>query len=179
MRGGPARLLVPAIVGVVVVLLDQLSKAWIARALGPASDDHDRSLIGSAIRLVYVENRGAAFGLWQGRGGALTVLAVVVLAGVVWYGLRAGGRSGWLAVGVGLIAGGAIGNLLDRVRLGYVVDFVAVGWWPRFNVADSAISLGVVCVLVHALREDARERTGAERDEGRVRSRADGSVVEG
>lgn len=134
-----------------MVGLDQATKAWIVAAIGPGSGERELALVGSTLRFVYVENRGAAFGLWQGQGLTLTLLAVAVLIGLVWYVARAEERTGWLTAGLGLIAGGALGNLADRIRLGYVVDFVAVGWWPRFNLADCAITLGVVCLLLHAL----------------------------
>lgn len=154
---------VPTVTAGAVVGLDQAAKGWVTRTLGPAADRHQIELIGATVRLVYVENQGAAFGLLQGLGGVLALLALVVLAGLVWYYLRTPVRGPWLAAGLGLIGGGAVGNLIDRVRLGYVVDFIAVGWWPRFNLADSAITLGVACLVLHALREEPGDQPGPTR----------------
>jgi signal peptidase II len=145
---------VPALVAAAVVGLDQAAKSWATRTLGPGAGLDQIELIGAAVRFVYVENRGAAFGILQGQGGVLALLALIVLAALVWYYIRTPLRGPWLAAGLGLIGGGAVGNLLDRVRLGFVVDFIAVGWWPRFNLADSAITLGVVCLALHALRDE-------------------------
>ena len=146
----------PALLAGVVLVVDLLTKELVRATLGPGTGRGTIELIGRALALEYVENRGAAFGLFPGQGPLLTVLAVVVLGGLVWYYAGSGERSRWLVLGVGLIVGGALGNLGDRLRHGFVTDFVAVGAWPRFNVADSAITVGVVCLLLHALVEPDR-----------------------
>ena len=103
---------------------------------------------GQAIALVlfdihHVHNRGAAFGIMPSGGMVFVAVALVVLAAVL--ALRAHIRDAGSAmtVAVGLVAGGTLGNLVDRLRFGYVVDFIDLRWWPVFNVADSAICIGV------------------------------------
>ena len=139
-----ARWLSPVLIAVLIVAMDRISKAlirdWLpGRPAGPRVD-----LVGDWLGFQYVENRGAAFGTLSGYGGVLTALAlVVVLLMVVLY-ARVVNPSRWHRLGLGLLVGGAVGNVLDRIDYGYVVDFVAVGPWPRFNVADSAITIGVL-----------------------------------
>jgi len=117
-----------------------------------------RALPGDLLDFRLVLNHGAVFGLGQQRRVvfvAFTVLAVV--AAVADFGLWTGARARWVHVGIGLVLAGGLGNLYDRLTLGYVVDFLFFhyrGWsWPAFNVADSAISVGVVLLLWDGLRK--------------------------
>lgn len=142
----------------VVLVLDQWTKAIVQRELGPGSDRSVVPLVGDWILFEYAQNRGVAFGVLGGRPDVAAVLPVLILAGIVAYAVRHRFAGPWLVAGAGLAIGGALGNLLDRARFGYVIDFVAVGPWPNFNVADSAISIGVACLVVDALlRPDAAE----------------------
>lgn len=127
-----------------VMILDQLSKAWIASQIGPAQPDARINIVGTWVALEYSENRGAAFGLLVGLGPLLMVASVAIVGFLLFILFRAADPPWWQAVAIGGIVGGAAGNLIDRVRLGYVVDFLAIGVWPNFNVADSAITLGIV-----------------------------------
>jgi signal peptidase II len=142
-----------------VVVLDQLTKALALErlALGVPVVVAD-----GWLSLTLVMNPGLAFGLlgtlptaWRWMVAALSVVALLVLARVALRVLPTGGWAGRLAIG--LIFGGAVGNLIDRGRFGAVVDFVDVHWrgwhWPAFNVADSAISVGVVLLALRLLRE--------------------------
>lgn len=111
---------------------------------------------GDLLRLTYVENRGAAFGLLQNQTLFFVLVGVVVI-GVIAASYRYLPRSGVLMhLALGLQLGGAVGNLIDRVRQGYVVDFMDFGyrqnWWPVFNVADSAIVVGVALLALTYLR---------------------------
>jgi signal peptidase II len=138
-----------------VVVLDQVFKAAIVAGLDPG----ERIDIALGLELARVSNTGVAFGLLAGGGEglvlAVTLLALLLLATLF---ARDPGRPfGWLAVG--LIAGGALGNLADRVRDGAVVDYIDPPMWPAFNVADIAITCGVVLLLlvqVHRERAAAR-----------------------
>lgn len=134
-----------------VVGLDQVTKVWAARRL---PGDPIR-LLGSWLELEYAENTGAAFSMLQGRGaflGVAAVAAVMIIAAAV---TRLDRTSE--VVAVSLIAGGAIGNLLDRMTRGegfldgFVVDFVRLWWIPNFNVADSAITIGAATMVALAL----------------------------
>ena len=147
------------IVGLVagtVFLLDQVTKAWILISLAPLSPPRI-DLVGRWLSLEYAENRGVAFGLLGGLGPLVVVAPVLVVIAMMVVYLRSAAPPWWQSVGVGLLAGGAFGNLADRVRLGYVVDFVSVGRWPNFNLADSAITVGAVILIAGwMLAEGAR-----------------------
>ncbi len=135
-----------ASVAALVLLIDQISKALVLAHLGPGDPVREIVLIPGVLRLFYVENTGAAFGLFQGKNPLLAVLAlVVVVILAVWF--RALVAS-WLgAVALGLQLGGALGNLIDRFRHGFVVDFIDFSFWPTFNIADSAITVGVLLLI--------------------------------
>lgn len=142
-----------------VVALDQLTKAVALQYLVLGVPV---TVIDGLLSLTLVLNPGLAFGLlgglpeaWRWMVAALSLVALAVLARVALRVLPAGGRVGRLAIG--LIFGGAVGNLIDRARFGAVVDFVDVYWrgwhWPAFNVADSAITIGVVLLALRMLTE--------------------------
>ena len=95
------------------------------------------------FRITHVHNTGSAFGLFQGHGMILTVIAFVAVAAMIWLYRSSPMPSLLMRAALGLQMGGAIGNLIDRLRLGYVVDFIDVGPWPVFNVADSSVVVGI------------------------------------
>ncbi len=134
-------------IAVVVWIGDQLSKTLIVSMIGPAEPEQRIDIVGSWIALEYAENRGAAFGLLAGLGPLLTVGSIIVIGALLFHQWRTVDPPLWETVATGAIVGGAVGNLADRVRLGYVIDFVSVGSWPNFNVADSAITLGVAVAI--------------------------------
>jgi signal peptidase II len=125
-------------------------------------------IVGDYLRFTYVENRGAAFGLLQDQTVFFVFVGVLVV-GVIAASYRYLPRSGFrLHLALGLQLGGAIGNLIDRIRQGYVVDFVDFGyrsnWWPVFNVADSAIVVGVALLALNALSTSANEESARAGD---------------
>jgi signal peptidase II len=133
------------------VVLDQLTKAWAVRAL----DDDTVDLVWT-LRLRLSFNTGAAFGLGRGLGPLLVAGAVLVLAGLLAVGTRSVDTAA-AAVALGLLVGGAVGNLIDRLLGGHggaVVDFIDLQWWPAFNVADAAITCGAVLLVVAQLRRE-------------------------
>ena len=140
----------------VVVILDQLSKAAVlayfaGRTLG------ERETVTSFFNLALTFNRGISFGLFNGGAGlnvlVFSLAAAAIVAALVYWLSRV--TSPFLAVAIGLIIGGAVGNVIDRVRLGAVVDFLDfhIGslHWPAFNLADSAICIGVAAMLLDGL----------------------------
>ena len=131
----------------IVVGVDQLTKAAIVAVIGPGRAASRLAVGNGVVALEYAENRGAAFGLFSSLTPMLTLLSAVILIAVLVSFARASATTVFGAICVGAIVGGAIGNLVDRIRLGYVVDFVAIGPWPNFNVADSAITLGVLGLI--------------------------------
>jgi len=140
-------------VAITVVALDQLSKTAIRGYF--AVGEHEN--VTSFFNIVLIYNRGMSFGLFNGAGGLnallFSLVAAVIVTALIYWLSRV--ESPLLAVAIGLIIGGAIGNVIDRIRLGAVVDFLDfhVGsWhWPAFNVADSAICVGVAVMLLDGL----------------------------
>lgn len=132
------------IVAAVVTALDQVTKHLVVESLGPSAGSDQISVVPELLTFRYVENTGAAFGLFRGSTSVLAVvsLGVVVFLALLFRGMISTSRL--LGVAFGLQFGGAFGNLIDRLRLGYVVDFIDVPHWPTFNVADSGITVGVV-----------------------------------
>jgi signal peptidase II len=136
----------------VIVALDQLAKAWLVSILRPGES---RPVIDDLLRLVNSQNNGGLFGLLHGQALPFAALSLVVIGLIVLYHARSG-RSPYLTLTLGLLLGGAIGNLVDRIRLGYVVDFVDAGIgglrWYTFNVADAAISFAILLLIAASLR---------------------------
>jgi signal peptidase II len=131
-----------ATVVLAVVAVDQLSKAIVVDSIPRG----DRRTVFPGVDLVHVRNRGIAFGLLDGRSVLLTALTAGALALLVGYfALHTNRPLLWLATG--LLLGGALGNLLDRVRDDAVTDFIDLPLWPAFNVADAAITAGVLVLL--------------------------------
>lgn len=140
-----------------VLVLDQVTKE-LAQTYLTRQPDQSVPILGEAVRLTYVANRGAAFGILQDRTVFFVIVGVAVI-GVIVASYRYYPVSGWLLnLALGLQLGGAIGNLVDRLRVGYVVDFIAVSIWPVFNLADSAIVVGVGILAYHMMRTPERRR---------------------
>ena len=136
------------------VAADQLTKFVVTSAL---SLDDGVKVVGP-LSIHHVRNSGIAFGLFASRTSAVIVLtAFAVGAMVVFYG-RSAQRHPFLPVALGLVLGGSLSNLVDRVRLGYVTDFIDFRWWPAFNLADSFIVVGVVILLGALVAADRAPR---------------------
>src|SRR5438105_11463782 len=150
-----------------VVVVDQIAKRVAEDRL---RNERSVPVIDDLLRLTYVQNRGAAFGLLQDQTTFFVFVGLLVI-GVIAASYRYLPRSGFrLHLALGLQLGGAIGNLLDRIRQGYVVDFVDFGyrsnWWPVFNVADSAIVVGVALLALNALSPSPGDETTRIGDAG-------------
>jgi len=150
-------------ISLLVIVVDQLSKLWIERTMSLG----DSFVVLPVLDIVRAHNTGAAFSFLADAGGwqrwAFTLLAIgVSIALVFWMRKLALATQGLLAFGLTLIVGGAIGNVIDRVEHGYVVDFVHAHWgphyFPAFNVADAAISIGAVLVILDSLLEGRARR---------------------
>jgi len=142
--------------GLLIVTADWLSKLWIRSNLFVGQSLPEAGF----FRLTHVHNTGAAFGLFQGQSFPLTIVALVGIAVLLVYALFIYRRFPFLdkVLGIsalGLVLGGTVGNLIDRLRFGYVIDFISVGIWPAFNIADSAIVVGVI-LLAYSLLPLAR-----------------------
>ncbi|MDY6923650.1 MAG: signal peptidase II [Pseudomonadota bacterium] len=146
-----------------IVILDQLTKAWVMSGLD-LREVGRVMVLPPVFNLTWVENRGVSFGLF-GDGSArwmLSVFAIVVSGVLGWWALRADRRL--LISAIGLIMGGAIGNVIDRVRFGFVVDFLdfsGTGVFPWvFNVADSAITIGIVLLILDSVLSERAAKVG-------------------
>jgi signal peptidase II len=141
-----------------VFLLDQLTKTiirdWLAVGESWPSEDW-------LIKLTHVTNSGAAFGILQGQGLFLTVTAVIAIGAIVFYYAYPPLEHGLMRVAMGLLLGGAFGNLLDRVRFGEVTDFVDFPRYPEFNVADSSIVIGLIIIGGFFLLSDRFDKQDA------------------
>lgn len=146
-----------AVVALFVVALDQVSKLLVVRWLGRDAESHHYDLIGSIAGFHYIENTGAAFGMLRGYLWLVSLLAMLVAVSFVVIFRSDLPRSGLLRLSVALVLGGAIGNLIDRLVRGYVVDFIGVASFHRFNLADSAITIGIVLLAWVMLRHEWAE----------------------
>ena len=154
------RNVVLSLIAVLIVAADQLSKLWIrSYPEGQAFFE-----IGF-FRLTHVHNTGASFGLFQGQSFALTIVALVGIALFLLYALFAYRRFPFLdnmpnRVALGLILGGTVGNLIDRLNpnLEGITDFISIGFWPIFNIADSAVTIGAILFAYSLIRSAQTEK---------------------
>jgi signal peptidase II len=161
-------MLLPFIAAALVILADQVSKALLAPYL-PTLANGTLPLIPDVLHFTYVENRGAAFGMLADHRWVFMALSVVGLAAIVLIILLEKPKSAWVRAAAGLVLGGGIGNMIDRFRLGYVVDFIDCRFidFYVFNIADSCVCVGCaicfVAVLVSEIRaEKAKKAAAAE-----------------
>ena len=150
---GKWRNVVFSLAALLVVAADQLSKIWIRSNLAVGQSLPETGF----FRLTHVHNTGAAFGLFRDQSFVLTIVGLVAVVALLLYAFLIyrhfpilDSRLGKLALG--LVLGGTVGNLIDRLCFGYVTDFIDVGIWPTFNVADSALVVGVIIVAYSLLR---------------------------
>jgi len=152
------RALYLAALALAVIVLDHVTKTWVADHFLPGES---RIVIPHILYLTYVQNYHGAFGLFGTHPLLLTAAASAVLIGFyLWY--RREGAATTVHIAFALIFGGAVGNIIDRLRFGYVHDFFDLRFWPVFNVADSAITVGVTLLLLQMLvREHHHQMTPA------------------
>ena len=146
-----------------VLVVDQVTKAWLVSFLSPGERVQ---VVGDYVRLIHSQNTGALFGLFRDQAMFFAIVSVGVVGVIVWF-HHSSGRNTLLSVALGLLLGGALGNMADRFRIGYVVDFVDVGLgdlrFYTFNVADSAISLALLLLIVSAFMIGADGRRDPEK----------------
>lgn len=128
----------------VVLVLDRLSKWWIMENMNIGDS---WALITGIVNIRFIQNKGAAFGILQGRGLLFILMAVLVIIATIYF-IQKYQLPPLAHYSLGLIIGGALGNLIDRIIYGSVVDFISVGWFPVFNLADSAIVCGGILLVL-------------------------------
>jgi len=150
-----------AIISVVIIALDQATKLYVDANFRL---HESMPVIRGFFNLTYVRNKGAAFGILADNAVRIPffiTVSIVAMLGILWYINRIRNDQKLAVFSLSLVFAGAFGNLIDRIRLGEVIDFLDVFWqryhWPAFNVADSAITVGVTLLLIDMWREDRKK----------------------
>lgn len=146
------------IISALVIALDQYSKQWAVERLSQGSI----TIIDGVFNLTYVQNTGAAFGLFQNGKVYFLILIPLILISFLLYVVAKQRKNRWVNFAAALIIGGAAGNYIDRISLGYVIDFLDFKIWPVFNIADSSIVLGtaIYAYYVFFISDKAGRREG-------------------
>jgi len=154
LAASPVQWLALVAVAAAAIAADQLTKHIVSSRLALDESEH----VLGPLSIHHVQNSGIAFGLFSQATGVVIVLTLVAVAWMIVYFLRSGARHPLLPVAVGLLIGGSISNLADRVRLGHVTDFLDLRYWPAFNLADSFIVIGVAILLGALVAADRAPR---------------------
>ena len=141
------------VVAILTLVVDRISKWVVMDSLKLGESWNPVAALERWVSLTYVTNTGAVFGLFPDHGVIFMVIAVVVIAAIILYYRHLPGAQWLVQISLGLQLGGALGNLVDRLRYGHVIDFIDFKVWPVFNVADSSIFVGVVILAFHLLRD--------------------------
>ncbi len=158
-------ILVIVLLSAVIIVADQLTKAWVRETIPLHTSYMPIAWLDRFVTLTHVENHGIAFGLLQGLGGLSAIIAVGLGVGIVWYVWRHPDLPPFMWWVFGLMLGGAVGNLIDRLTQdGVVTDFVDLRWWPVFNIADSCLVIGALLLAVYTLFFEGQERCGPATD---------------
>lgn len=146
------------LLGLAIFLLDRITKiiALVYLNIGDSTP-----LIKGVFHLTLVENRGGAFGLFKGAPAIFLIVSLVTLFSIIGLSRQIARRPAPFRISLGLIAGGAAGNLFDRIAFGHVIDFLDFRVWPVFNIADSAITIGVALLLWDTLNKKRRDSEDA------------------
>lgn len=150
---------VPFLVMAAVLTLDQVSKYLVETRIPLYESWAPIPALAGLFQLSHTANTGAVFGLFQGTGMFFAILAVVVAGAIIYFNITLPGGQWLLRVALGLQLGGALGNLTDRLRQGHVTDFVDIGPWYIFNVADMALVGGVILFAVVMIRDERQEKS--------------------
>ncbi|HIE29548.1 TPA: signal peptidase II [Candidatus Poribacteria bacterium] len=132
-----------------VVVIDQVSKLIIQSSI---QLNHSKPILKGIFDIVYYKNDGAAFGILKGMNSIFIVIIIIAIGFILMY-YRSFRYNSWMKISLGFLLGGALGNLIDRIRIGHVIDFIRLGvnsyWWPAFNLADASVCVGAVMLLAH------------------------------
>lgn len=149
------------LIATAVIVVDQLTKALVRQNLALGEAWAPIPAIGDFFRFLYWQNRGAAFGSFQNAGPILTIVRILIAIFIIVFYQKAEIKDVLVKVSLSLMLGGAVGNLVDHFTLGFVTDFIAVGRFPIFNVADSCVTIGVGLMLLDMI---IKEKNGSKTD---------------
>lgn len=133
------------LISAVIIIIDQLSKYYMVQFL---NNGIVYPIIGNILELTFVKNKGAAFGVLQNQTVFFVIITIMVSIALIYLLITVSGQF-YIKLSLSMILGGAIGNLIDRVRLGYVVDFIHISHWPVFNIADMCIVFGSTILAIY------------------------------
>jgi len=154
LAAGPFHWLALAAIAAVALLADQLTKALVTSQLALGESFH----VVGPLSIHHVRNSGIAFGVFSTWAGAVTIVTAGAIAWMLGYFARSGARHPVLPIALGFLIGGSLGNLVDRIRLGHVTDFLDLRFWPAFNLADTFIVCGVAILMTAILLAERRPR---------------------
>ena len=161
-KGGISKAVILLLTALTILVADQLTKALVVANL--AIGEKAR-VLGDLVQVWHAQNRGAAFSLFQGGTVVFLIVSVLSIGMVAYFHRSLRDRTPWLHVVLGIVLGGTLGNFIDRLRQGYVTDWLSIGIgdtrWPTFNVADSSvvIGIGILVVYLFLTSPDRREAT--------------------
>lgn len=146
----------------IVIALDQWTKELVRRSIPDYTSVVPIPALGEYFVFEHVHNYGAAFGILQNMGNLFIIVAIVVVVGILAYVCHLPTEDRLVRLFLGLMLGGAVGNVIDRVTQGYVTDFIKMGipgvyYWPNYNIADSAIVIGVIGLGLYVVVDDVRK----------------------
>lgn len=151
--------LLPVVLALLIITSDQITKRYIVNTLDVYESHAPIAALDKLFQFTHIHNTGAAFGMFEGAGFVFTIIAIVVAIAIVVYTRRLDAGHYLLRIALGMQLGGAVGNLIDRLRQGYVTDFIDLIWFPFiFNIADAAIVGGVVVLFYLMILESVQER---------------------
>lgn len=143
-----------------IIFLDQISKSWVRNNLALGEVFRPELWITQFVRILHWSNTGSAFGLFPNMSSVFTGLAFLVSAAIIYYYTQVPRQDWFLRLAMTLQLGGAVGNLIDRLMQGHVTDFISVGNFPVFNIADASISTGVAVLIIGIFIKERQEKTG-------------------
>ena len=153
------------IVGLLIAL-DQWSKALVRDQIALGSEVYPIPFLAPFFRFTYWKNTGAAFGIFQNANLPLLILSILIAGALIWIYFKSEDEPLVFRISLAMMLGGAIGNMIDRIRFGFVTDFIAVGNFPVFNIADSAVTVGVaimlIVMLIHERKANANNVDGVQ-----------------
>jgi len=151
------------IVALLIVVLDQLTKWLVVTNIPYGGSWSPWEWLSPYARIVHWSNTGVAFGMLQGMNPVFIGLAILVSGAIIYYYQQIDKKDWLIRLALIMELGGAIGNLIDRIRYGHVIDFISIGRFPVFNIADSCITVGVVVLLIGVWVQEKREKARAAR----------------